>query len=1596
MSQKDVGSHEAARRRQIVSDRIEKVAAACKGQPAFSKEQAADFLTSNSLATALFSKAPIEFLESRTVEDLVEIASHTALTLGEFQRSQGLLVRGVERSAGVYGLAVVMDDCPFIVNTIGELLAELRAKVTVFLHPIVTAANHRISVSYLECKVVQGTELGALEAQISAALTALGFITTDYDKMTGSTSELAGRIATPSSSAQSEGTESAAFLRWLSDGGLVFLGQSSWKVSKGAISGEPCNPLGLLSPTSSHHANLLQEIALDTKAVLSRHHPVLVAKLGSESPVHRRKRIMHIVVREQGPDNAPLMVHSIIGLLTSKALAEESSNAPLIREKARAVVEQEGLLENTHDFKLALDVIDHMPKDEALRFEVPALLELIRGVIELQNSREGRALVYLDSPHRGVTAVVLIPRDRFNNELAEELRSTIERTFQPYDRNVVTGVCDMYADIGSKTHVRLYFSCPIGSKVELSPGLIEAARRELSQKTQGWYEQLATVIRGSTLFSNSEQIVLKYQDAFPTEYRTLHSIRECEADIEAVERFTGQERFKVGLSFEFGHKRLATGQAALTVYARHTELTLSHVVPKLENLGLEVISERSSTITPHGVTPVHVHQFLVRAQAGTDLNRERFDTTVSPGLEKLLDSDWGNDPLNSLMLHCGLSFRAVQLLRSYCYLLWQVDKSVTRRTVITTLAGSSKQAGLLWQIFETLFDPMRTEDREVRRSSAAAQVQIFRDGLREIRDITKDRVLRSLLQLLEGTVRTNFFQGSATIALKLRSDSIEIMPHPRPKFEIFVVSPTIEGTHLRSGMVARGGIRWSDRYEDYRTEVLGLMKTQRTKNVLIVPTGAKGGFVVRNLPTEQPRIAEAVEQGYKEYVRALLSITDNRDGDQILPPANVVRYDGDDPYLVVAADKGTATFSDAANRIAVQEYNFWLADAFASGGSNGYDHKLYAITAKGAWECVKRHFSNIGLNYEDQPFTVIGIGDMAGDVFGNGLILSSQMKLVGAFNHKHIFIDPTPDPSVSFQERLRLFQTKGSQWSDYSTDKLSPGGAVYLRSDKEIKLSAEARRTLQVPTDAPEVLSGEEVITHILRAPADLLWNGGIGTYVKASSESNADVNDSANDRVRVSASELRCRVVGEGGNLGFTQRARIEFHERGGLNNTDAIDNSGGVDLSDHEVNLKILFANLMRDQKITLSERNSILKEMAPQVVEDVLTHNRGHALTLTFAVERSKRSIEYFQSLIRQLVKNGYLNRHLENLPDDEDLSDRVGKNIGLARPELAICLAAVKMWVKEVFLASSLPQEQSLLPLLVEYFPTQLRTRFPAEVKAHPLAKYIVATQVTNMLHDVVGITFVHRTSLTRSVQPETTLRALLAAYLLLDVPGTIKALQPLDQPRTAAKFLELRADLAQAVRETTVWLIGVHGQSPSLDDLIRQYRTPIKNLLQNAGKLFVGDDKELLSSRREQLLQVGMEHHTLELLSAAPRITALWEILWASKASGKEEEVVASVYARVLSELKVHEFLKFERSVPTETKWDQELVSTAVEDVRWGVSSVTRKILDRGITSSGQISQTVRGSASWEQLKGALDDLHGKLPSAAAFSVIGKKFREFTL
>jgi glutamate dehydrogenase len=1051
-----------------------------------------------------------------------------------------------------------------------------------------------------------------------------------------------------------------------------------------------------------------------------------------------------------------------------------------------------------------------------------------------------RLLVRRDPYHRFYSCLVYVPRDRYNTEVRQRIERIALAGFAG------TSV-ESNAQISGASHARLHVV------VRTDPNRPHKAdfagiERRIAAAALTWTDSLCAVLIEERGEAAGLALASRYRHAFPLAYQEDVTPAEVLGDLADLERLRQQPR-----ALQLRLHRPA-GQKPQRVHLRMLRLAepvpISDVLPMLENFGLRVISERPYQLAwPEGGA-AWIQDFELEHRDALGLDIARVEQNFREGFAAAWSGAVENDGFNRLLLAVDLSPRQIVVLRAFCRYLLQTGVPFSQAYMERALAANAAIARLVVRLFETRFDPASAGARRGERGAEraadtiTAQIRTALDGVGSLDD---DRILRAYLTLVQATLRTNYYQRGADgepksyLCFKLDPAKIADLPLPKPKFEIFVYSPRVEGVHLRMGEVARGGIRWSDRREDFRTEVLVIMKAQNVKNTVIVPVGAKGGFVPKRLPAAGSRdeVQTEVVACYQTFIRALLDLTDNIVAARIVPPPQVLRRDGDDPYLVVAADKGTATFSDIANAISA-DYGFWLGDAFASGGSVGYDHKKMGITARGAWECVKRHFREMGIDTQKMHFTVAGVGDMSGDVFGNGMLLSRHIRLQAAFDHRHIFIDPDPHTVVSFAERARMFALPRSSWDDYDRRKLSRGGGIFARSAKSIPLSSEARALLGL--DAPSA-APNDVIRAILRLPVDLLWNGGIGTYVKASGERNAEVGDRGNDALRINGRELKAKVVGEGGNLGLTQRGRIEYALGGGRLNTDFIDNSAGVNTSDVEVNIKILLNPLVAERRLTQADRNRLLVRMTAEVAALVLRNNylQGQAIS-TLALQAAARLPE-FQHLIRALERSGDLNRALEFLPSDDEIAERRKNGAGLTRPELAILLAYSKIWLYKHLLASDVPEDPYLSTELERYFPAPVRERFPRAISRHRLRREIIATATTNSLVNRMGPNFVPRAQEDLAAEPAQIARAYTAAREIFAMREVWERIEALDNMIPAKLQYEAAFQTSRLLRHATYWLLTARSRGLQVDAAVREFGAGVRQLQAEIAGLVTGAELE---------------------------------------------------------------------------------------------------------------------------------------------------------
>ena len=1505
----------------------------------------------------LFFKAGQDFLELFDAEGLLAI-SKGALQFMQNKTPEEIRVRVYNPTFAVEGwetaytvLELTLKDRPFIVDSIRAALRRQGLELYHLLHPILQVsrdASGRITgVSdgggegvpeayefYLIDRIEDEAKRQELQETVTEVLQDVVLATDDYPAMRAQAVTMREYLGELRQRSAQEGNltlaeeldEFEAFMAWLDADNFVFLGYREYDIFP--IEGvphlqvTPDSGLGILRKVgqSAYQQPVpMAQLPQGLRERVTGGRLLLVTKTNAESTLHRAARMDYIGIKKVNADWSVQGEQRFLGLFTSKALSAPVEEIPILRRKLRQVLELDRAIPGSHDFKQIVAIFNSIPREELFWADAERLHQDIRTIMEMERERGVRLTLRPDPLSRGLAAMVIMARDRFNTEVRRRIQSLLTEKLH------ATHVDYQLAMGEDEDQVRFHFFFTTDKR--LSELDLQELEHDVTELTRTWEEHLLERIIASRGEMEGRQLAERYLKAFDERYKAYNSAGVALRDIENIEAL-GDAPYRVDIVNPLEDK-YGEGATQLKIYHQERTLVLSEVLPLLENLGfrvLEQISYFAQLKEKSGAQLRGIDIFRVQTLSGEMIDVRQHAPRLTEALLTLLETRAENDSLNRLVLYGGLTIRQVALLRAYGMYYAQLNAEVSRSFINATLVAHPDIAKLLYQVFEVRFDPKVSGDRELLTGEVH---EAFVDSLANVSSLPEDRTLRGLFNLMTASVRTNFFLGKPFISFKLRSERVDAMPEPRPMFEIGVSGPGVEGTHLRGGKVARGGIRWSDRTDDFRTEVLGLMKTQMTKNAVIVPVGSKGGFVVKGAPAEREALRAYVQEQYRTFIRGLLDLTDNLVDGQVVHLEGLVIHDEPDPYLVVAADKGTATFSDLANEIS-HEYGFWLGDAFASGGSYGYDHKKEGITARGAWESVKRHFRELGVNIMQEPFTVFGIGDMSGDVFGNGMLYTDTIKLQAAFNHLHIFLDPQPDPKASFVERKRLFEMPRSTWEDYNRDLISAGGGIYSRFAKSITLSPQVKAMLGVDADA---LSGQDLVKAILRMPADLFWNGGIGTYVKCSAERNAEVGDSSNDPVRVDASELRVRVVGEGGNLGFTQLARIEYARAGGRINTDAIDNSGGVDMSDHEVNIKILLRPLHTSGDLSFVQRNRLLADMTDEVSELVLANNYSQSLSLSLAERRSRDDIRLFEGLQEYLMDRGDLKPQVEYLPGRKTYDERAKAGEGLTRPELAILLAYTKMGIYRRLLETDFPDEPYFQHYLFEYFPEVLQTRFPDAIREHPLRREIIATQFTNKVVDLLGITFVHRSLRDTGASPVEVIRAALVALEILQVRSFLSQIFALDDAIPAGAQYDALMELVRAVEGVVNWILLSDLQIDPIADFVATYQGPLVQLREHLRVLLPDREKQQYLQRRESVQAQGFPQDVAAEIASLDYLPSSVGVIEVSNVSGVALEEAARSFYLLGDRLRLGWLRDTLQDLSTDSKWEKIALGGLIMDLR---------------------------------------------------------------
>ena len=1586
--------------------------------------------------TALVIRFAELFLADATPEFFVERSPDTiaALVLSALRHLQHATPNGVDVSvvlpeqepepwhADVTVIRTRLAEAPFIVGSIREYLHGREFQVERFLYPVmqvVRSADGTIEAigpasagtpleSVVHCEVAGVQEVAVIEevrAELRSSLEDLVAVTTDFPPMKvalnaavaslgGAAGGLPGREA--------EAREVQEFLRWLRHN-FVFLGYSETGGvgTSGAGAAPERQHFGLArQPGWFDRIRRATESQLPTAGVppLSnedrpRWPPrlLVVTQTDAESTVHRRERMHDIALRTLGEQDRILGERHFLGLFRARAYQEKAANIPILRHKLALILKDAGWRKQSHNYREAIKIFNSMPKEELFLGRAVDIGREIQAI--LAQYYTGRVSVTLrpDPAGRTVSVMVIMPRDRYSgrarrgvqNELIQELDATLLNT------SLV---------MGGGEQARLHFQLAAPAE-RIRSVTAEQLVPRVQALIQTWTDTLEMRLLRDRSAETARRQARRWGAAFSQEYQASTEPEQAVADLEAIETMEATDRpadLRLSNPEPVGGERVTL----LTVYTRGAQLVLSDVMPGLENAGLRVLSMSAFEAREEAHT-TFIYVFAVQDAARQPIDLQARGPALAEALLAVGAGEATNDSLNELVLHAGLVWREVDVLRLFCEYAFQLGLAPARSALTGALRSQPTLARLLITMFRRKFDPEIPSDRIEREAALHALTGEFMAALAGVTSLALDRALRSLLKLLHATVRTNYFLhggahpttrsgGVPYISIKILNERLEAPTDTRLRAEVWVQSARMAGVHLRGGPVSRGGLRHSDRPDDLRTEVHGLVRTQSVKNCVIVPAGSKGGFVTRQQPSDPTRAAAEVAAQYQTLIRGLLDVTDNLAEGGVVRPDRLIVHDAADPYLVVAADKGTARFSDVANEVA-EEYGFWLGDAFASGGSNGYNHKDVGITARGAWESVRRHFKELGVDVQTEPVTVVGIGDMSGDVFGNGMLLSPEIRLVAAFDHRHIFVDPTPEAASTFAERRRLFALSSSSWADYDESLLSEGGFIVPRGIKEIELPPEAATALGVPDDKRHI-DGETLVRTILCAPVDLLWNGGIGTYVKASTERHADIGDSANDAVRVDATHLRCRVLGEGGNLGLTQHARVEFALNGGRCNTDAIDNAGGVDMSDREVNLKILLNAAIASGRLDPAGRNALLHALTDDITAKVLSDNRSQSLAISLDLQRANDGFEDHHGFMVDLERKGVIRRAGEALPTLEDLRDRSARSQSLTRPELAVLLAYAKLTLKPEIVTAGLVEDPALKGYLIDYFPTAAaQAAGPDALAEHRLRAEIIVTQLANEMVDLMGATFVYRLTRDTGRSAAEVVHAWFIASRLSGAPELHDGLLALEDRLPSEVIYRWLLGLSRVLERTTRWILANVSATVPAAEVIRRYLDGLRELRGDFRALVVGADRELFESRLAEARELTEREDVAESIITLRFFDQLMEILTVAGATGRPAARVGRSYFQVSELLGASRLREAFAAAAGDSRWEQRVAQALDEELGHAHRELTSAVVTAG--SDGEsvdellVRVVTRHASTLDAFRAVMDDVASDdRPSLAALTI----------
>jgi glutamate dehydrogenase len=1488
-----------------------------------------------------------------------------------------LAASGARRAISV--IEIVNDDMPFLVDSVMGEIAERRLDARLVAHPIfnalrdgsrlvalATTAGKGHRESFIHIHLMPIADDAARDELVRVLQSVLGEVRVavqDWRAMRDRVNDIVTELkTTPPPLPVGEIAEAIEFLQWLLADNFTFLGLRYYRIDGQTFEPDFESALGIMRSRDLRvlkRGSELLEMTPEIMAFLKEPRPLIVAKANIHARVHRRAYLDYIGVKRFTASGDLVGENRIVGLFTSTAYTRSARSIPYLRRKIAAVEARAGLDSGSHSGKALANVLEQYPRDELFQVDEDTLYNFARAILQLEERPRVRVLARRDRFDRFVSVLVFVPRERYDSDIRAKIGAYLARAFI----GRVSAFYPFFPGEGALVRVHFIIGRSAGRAPEVDRATLE---REVSAIIRTWTDGLSRALELVSPPDKARELFGRYRDAFSEGYHEAYPPTVAATDIRVIEGLTDQR--PLGVDF---HHRLEEEQRAvgLKVWTFARPLPLSERVPVLENMGFRVVDERTYRIEPEGGTAVWLHDMLLERADGGMIDLDSGKARLESAFIMVMRGIAENDGYNALTLHGGLAWRDMALIRAISRFLRQIRVPYSQDYMWTTLVKHAGITADIVELFHARFDPSADKDRPERQSTIGSRIE---GRLQKVESLDEDRILGRFANAVQCAIRTNFFQTEndgqlkPTISLKFESRKLTDLPLPRPLYEVFVYSPRVEGVHMRFGKVARGGIRWSDRPQDFRTEILGLVKAQQVKNAVIVPVGAKGGFVPKLMPKGAAREVVQAEgvATYKIFISALLDMTDNIGADgKIVPPANVVRHEGNDPYLVVAADKGTATFSDIANAISL-EHDYWLGDAFASGGSAGYDHKAMGITARGAWEAVKRHFREMDVDIGKTSFSVAGIGDMSGDVFGNGMLREDTIRLVAAFDHRDIFIDPDPDPKASFVERKRLFNLPRSSWQDYDKSLISKGGGVYSRTAKEIRLSVEARKLLGVA----ESVTPHELIKAVLRSHVDLLFFGGIGTYVCASNESDDAVGDRANDAIRVTGADLNCKVIGEGANLGMTQRGRIEAAQRGIRLNTDAIDNSAGVNTSDVEVNIKIALSAPVRAGKLTMDARNVLLAEMTDEVAQLVLRNNYQQTLALSLAQRRGLEDLGFQQRLMQTLEIRGDLDRGVEFLPDEMAIAERRKRNAGLTRPELAVLLAYAKLSLFSELLDSKVPDDPYLGRELERYFPKEISKRYPDALHAHRLRREIIATQLTNSMINRGGATLIVRIADQTGAAPPAIAAAFAAvrnSYDLIELNSEIDAL---DNKISGKVQLDLYAAVQDLLLDRLVWFLRNVDLTQGLEKIIGHYREGIAQVAAALDGALPKAAANARAAREAELVKAGV-----------PQMLA--------RRIGKPVDEVAATYFATEAFFQLDRVTDGVSNIVVSDYFDRLALDRALDSIGDAERRLTAAMVSNGHAGAGAVEEWARPrQAEVERIRSAIHEIAGSGLTLSKLSV----------